>query len=92
MRPRTAILSGTLVLISAPLLAETLHHNGAPMLAIHAECVRSLRDAGYTQIRMLQWERNRFSAYDADGSEVVLVLSPGTGGVVSQEYVHYVDR
>ena len=60
-------------------------------LGIFSEGVTNLSVDGYTQIKMVDWQRNRFSAYDANGSEVLITIDPDQGTLIRLDYVHMTD-
>ena len=53
---------------------------------------RSLEAAGYTSVRQHSDDANRFAAFDAEKSEVVMTINPETGMVEATEFVHEMDR
>ncbi len=51
-----------------------------------------LYEAGYRQVRLADRDRQLFSAFDADGSEVNIVVDANDGTVLSVAYVHAADE
>ena len=81
-----------LLISSPPALANPVDGYVRQALAIHAPANRVLSGRGYSQIRMIDWETNRFGAFDRNGSEVVLVVEPASGRVASETFIHWSDR
>ncbi|KKM27596.1 hypothetical protein LCGC14_1573160 [marine sediment metagenome] len=47
---------------------------------------------GYRSVKVIDADRTTMSAFDSDGSEVVLTLDPDQGTISAVEYVHGSDR
>lgn len=47
---------------------------------------------GYRDVRMVEGDAMRVSAYDREGSEALLRINPQDGEILSSEYVYSMDR
>lgn len=47
---------------------------------------------GYTLIKMRGGDAQRLTAFDTEGSPVLLTISPREGEISSAEYVHAMDK
>lgn len=52
----------------------------------------TLRHAGYRQIHFMKRNEFSVSAFDREGSEVILQIDPRTGGILTSRFVHDMDR
>ena len=51
-----------------------------------------LYSAGYRQVHLVDSDLQLFSAYDDSGSEVMIVVDPADGNVLTVSYVHEADE
>jgi len=47
---------------------------------------------GYRDVRMVEGDAMRLSAYDREGSEVLLKINPQDGEILSSEYRYSMDK
>jgi uncharacterized protein YjfI (DUF2170 family) len=48
--------------------------------------------AGFSNINMVDQEKNTLTAYDQDGSEVLIVVHPTSRQILRQSFVHQSDE
>ena len=93
---QTAALVSAAAISGAAFAGSVERESGTGALAdadlYFAQVSQGLQAAGYRSITQSTNSANRFTAFDAEGSEVILTIHPDNGTVEATDFVREFDR